>query len=670
MEPEDIYAELFLEENDENAAEQLNDILEITGGLSNYGNGLIRKLNEYPDGSFAVSAESVFSDPIWTLGRATNSYPININFDRQVEGANDLKRVMMFYLTPDFNAFGRIKSYSTTKSYSVCFNAFEKYVFTDNSIPATNEGIALINVPLLNNALDRARESESVSHYHSVYFFIRFWINLSTQNLIPDEYKLAVSLSKIDNIERRKDVKAHFTGTLQSWIPFSETDIEKLLDYALFWTEEAIVALSATRDYLVSKNLVKKGKNTIRKYHQCAETESKLNIEIRGIPILISSNTIGISKGSPYHAYAWVDSYAAALDKIRNGIFILIALMTGMRIRELCALTFDDIYADHDGKYWVNIRRFKTSNDPNYHGELDTLPLPGFIGVKVSEYKHLKNIFTFQKEGYIFQSNKSRKKLNFPTPAIIHTICTELMDATEVERIHCHRFRKTIAEILIHRDEKNIHIIRLLFGHKSYAMTLRYISRNPYLVASVAEALEHNFAQEFHEIVTSISKGSYSGPAADRIAEQLQKRPDAFSGKHLKLSIFHYIAHLLGNGQPIFIQRVSVGTYCLSDEDYSEKSLPPCLLNRREFIPGEPILPDTSNCQPECVHAIVLGKAKTFIESNIKFYSNLLENQASNLTHAVKSMLAKKIAANEAHLHNLNQDPAQFGDRIIARSSS
>src|SRR5690606_14888800 len=120
-----------------------------------------------------------------------------------------------------------------------------------------------------------------------------------------------------------------------------------------------------------------------------------------------------------------------------------------------------------------------------------------------------------------------------------------LRNAVDVERIHCHRFRKTIAEILINRDERNIDIIRALFGHKSYAMTLQYISRNPLMVRTVALAIEKNYTREFHEIVAGIRYGAYSGDAATRIYDQISKRPDEFSGKQLKVSLMSYISHLL-----------------------------------------------------------------------------------------------------------------------------
>lgn len=469
--------------------------------------------------------------------------------------------------------------------------------------------------------------------------------------------------NKVDKIARHKDVVNHFKGTMQTWVPFSESDLEQLVNYALFWTEVAMPRLLVAKDYIKTNGLDSKPKARVYREEPDIELEAALSLEIDGEEILSFSRTkrnLGYTPTKQY-IYTWVDTYARTLDKIRNAIFVLVALITGMRARELSGLTLDDVYADEHGEYWINITRFKTTPDPNYHGETEAFPLPMFVGKKVLEFISLKEVQGFKKQGFLFQSNKSRRVVKKATYALLKLITAELRQATKVDRIHPHRFRKTIAEILINRDERNIDIIRLLFGHHSYEMSLRYIARNPYLVRSVAQAIEQNFTEEFHEIVTAIRDGSYSGEAAERIAQQMNNRPDDFSGKQLKLTIFRYISHLLMAGEPIFIHRTALGTYCVSSEEYSVYNLPPCLAGRILLVDHP--LPDPSNCQIECRHAIVLEPARQAIKDNITFYLALLDNVKGKLGKEAERVIRNKVTVSEIHLANLDRKKADvLGD--------
>lgn len=109
-----------------------------------------------------------------------------------------------------------------------------------------------------------------------------------------------------------------------------------------------------------------------------SKLEAALSLVIDREEILSFSRTkrkLGYTPTKQY-TYTWVDSYARTLDKICNAIIVLVALITGMRAREVFGLTLDDVYADDQGEYWINITRFKTTPDPNYQGETEAIPLP------------------------------------------------------------------------------------------------------------------------------------------------------------------------------------------------------------------------------------------------------------------------------------------------------
>lgn len=629
---------------------------------------LANKLKLCPSGDFPVSDHSRYYEPEWLLHHAEHNFPSKVKLDREIPGSNDLKRALIYYLIPDFSPQGNVKSYTTTKSRAYEYTVIDDFILIPNNLTAEPAGLKLITAGMLNRALDAARNGEATRRYVSLFFFIRFWGALSSQKLIPEELCLDVDLRNVDTKERHKEVRNVFSGVMQGWVPYSETELEQLINYALFWTEEVTPALKKAREYINENEFDKIAGYTIHRVNVQPGFEENFNIVIKDQRVLNYSLNMRPVSGYPNkmsHHYTWIQHYGLALDKVRNGIFILIALITGARKSELSKMLMSDVWKDESGEYWVRITRFKTADDPVYNGEEDILPLPRFIGEKVDDFKLLKNIGPFMKQGYMFQANLSVKTVNKATPALINAVVIQLKEELPIERIHAHRFRKTIAEILINRDERNIELIRMLFGHKSYAMTLRYIGRNPHLVRGVAQALEESFAHEFHEIVKSVRDGSYSGAAADRIALQINSRPKEFTGQRLRLSIMVYISHLLLAGESVYIGRTATGTFCVTGDHFTKDSPPPCLAGR-PYIEDNP-LPDPTNCQIDCRNAVVLEKARRAIEENITFYTSVLLGNTGNISRKAELDLRRKIAAHEVHLENLVSNQHKAVQLIEAR---
>jgi integrase len=656
----------------EDAAEaELAELLRGTGDapLQQRAGGLVIKLAENPDGDFPVSAYSFYYQNTWTIYVDRYGAVRRVFFEGMTVPMRELKKAFTYHFFPDFSPFGTIRSYKTTYSQTTFFTMLEKYLFEPNFLDGSPESLALINHRMLNRALDAAKESQSSRHYHSLYYMIRFWGALSTQGLMPANLNLNVKLEKVDTVERRKDVLRHFTGSLSTWQPYSEDDLSNLCEYAFFWVDKAIPKLLEAATYIKENGLDRTTKATIVRYETDHDVEKNLNITVDGVELLSASK-----KTYPYeyhtrkqHVYSWLRPYAASVDRVRNAVYILVALVTGLRSSELCGLTFNDVIKYQDGSYGINIKRFKTSDEPSYDGEDDLIPLPRYIGQKIEELESLRSIYTYRAQNYIFQSSKGRKGLNKPGTHVIQAITRELNAEVAVDRIHTHRFRKTIAEILINRSERNIDIIRHLFGHTSYSMTLKYISRNPHLVRSVAQAIEQNYTAEFTSLLESIKDGASSGPQAERILDRLKARPDAFAGKQLKVTIYVYISHLLSSGEPLFIHRTALGTYCLSTESHVAPNLPPCLAHLKDVT--SPRLPAPTHCDLSCKHAVVVGKAAQALADNVTFYTTVLENGGDSLTDKAKRLIAQKIESNSKHLETLNRKNSQ-ASQIIATVSA
>lgn len=599
---------------------------------------------------FPVTGTVPYSAKLWPLPHGAHAHPNNIRFDRELSGSNDLKRALTYHTIPEFSPFSYIRSNSTAKQFGNDYAILEQYIFIDNGISARPEHIALVSVPMINQAFEKAKASTTKTHYYALFKHLRFWARLSEQKLLPEELRLDVSAEHIDVPERRSDVvKSRFTGALESWIAYSEEDMEVLMDYSMFWLEGVMPKALLLKDYLVDTSFAFLSDLIVTRRERIQELEALCTIVVDGKTVMSPRRRQHLKDGLQHHSYSWVEGYGKMLDGIRNSIFILVALVTGARKGELAAMHFSHLSQEANGDYWLAITRWKTATSPK-HGEEDRLPLPKFVGDMIRQYEQLRSIPPFVKEGWIFQPMRSTKVVNRATPSAITSVIEQLKNALPIERLHCHRFRKTIAEILINRDERNIDIIRALFGHKSYAMTLRYIARNPFMVRSVAIAIEQNYTREFQDIVAGLRLG-YSGASAERIYKQIIKRPDEFAGQQLKVTLVTYISHLLKAGEPLFIRRTAVGTYCLSGEHFTPANLPPCLAGRK--IESELIMPDPSNCKIECKKLVMLSSAKQALNDNIKFYEAVLDKSRGKLAATTEAELLRRISSSEIHLNNL-----------------
>ena len=614
---------------------------------------------------FPVTGTVPYSAKLWPLPHGAHAHPNNIRFDRALSGSNDLKRALAYHTIPEFSPFSYIRSNSTAKIFGNEYSILEQYIFIDNGISARPEHIALISVPMINQAFEKAKAATSKHHYYALFKHLRFWARLSEQKLLPEDLRLDVSAEHIDLPERRSDVvRSRFNGALESWIAYSEEDMEILMDYSMFWLEKVMPKAKLLKDYLVDTSFAFLSDLVVTRRERIPELEALCTIEIDGKTVMSPRVRPHKKDGLQHYSYSWVTEYGRVLDGIRNSIFILVALVTGARKGELAAMNFSHVSQEANGDYWLAITRWKTAASPK-HGEEDRLPLPKFVGDMIRAYEELRSIPPFTKEGWLFQPMRSRKVVNRATPSAITSVIEQLKLVLPIERLHCHRFRKTIAEILINRDERNIDIIRALFGHKSYAMTLRYIARNPLMVRSVAIAIEQNYTREFQDIVAGLRLG-YSGASAERIYKQIIKRPDEFAGQQLKVTLVTYISHLLKAGEPLFIRRTAVGTYCLSGEHFTPTNLPPCLAGRN--VESELIMPNPSNCKIECKKVVMLSSAKQALSDNIKFYEAVLDKSRGKLAATAEAELLRRISSSEFHLNNLITSGHSTSQQIEVRN--
>lgn len=644
------YAEM-LKEFDENFAGSEEE--ESSG--QRRGN-LKKKLDASPSGSFPVSPFSKYSDGKWVLRAGGKFSEVSIIIYNAREDLQPLKRAVSYYYLPATNPFGTIRSFVSSNNYGDAFRYVQRYVFEANRLGGSVESLSIISAGMLNEALDNAKAEGSPHAYNMLFFYINFWLALSHQGLLPEHYSLKVETALIDTASRRQDVLDAISAAFVGWKPYSEDELVSLLGYAYFWIDEAMPVMINIQEYLRSNPKAMHDNYTVS--HPDLNYESILGQKVKGVKVFgfrrrQASSVFKIKSGESRTytqiTYNWRLMYKYAVDRVRNAIFILFCLMTGMRRKELAPLKFKDVTKGKDGIWRVNFSRYKTSSDPNYLGDPDFISIPDYLGGALESYEKLRLFGNNYLKGYVFQPTVGSLELH-RTDKMISKVARAVSSETGVSQLHIHRFRKTIAELLISDSEANIDIIRMIFGHSSYVMTLRYIARNPFIVASVIETLKEHFAEDFVSVVQAVHTGVYAGEAAHRIADQVEKRPELFGGTVLKTTIMQYVSHLLEGGSLLKIQRTSLGTMCLSHIYHAGDELPPCLMSSRELI--YPAKPDFSNCHIQCDQNIILQGSRDAIEHNIRFYKTILLNGSKLKFEAVKE-LERKIAVNEDLLREL-----------------
>ncbi|TWD44660.1 tyrosine-type recombinase/integrase [Pseudomonas sp. SJZ131] len=634
--------------------------------------GLVTKLAVSPNGCFPVSEYSNYSEMRWVLLRSEGFKDIEVYIDRARSDLQELKRAICYHFIPHLHPIGTIRSFRSTETYSDGFRYVQRHIFEANFLDASPEHIGVITAGVLNAALDDARDSGVMRAYWLLFFHINFWIFLSVEKLIPEEFRLQVDLNDVDTITRRKDIQEIIRVSLVGWKPFSEDELRDLLTYSFFWIDKAIPVINQVLEYCKFRPEIDKKHYSYGK--RDLEFEAVIGKEVDGVVIVGFSHTpkkikhTGIGgKTLSYdtNLYTWRKGYMYAVDRVRNAIFILFGLMTGLRRRELAPLQFDDVYKkESDGLWYVSFVRYKTSDDPNYFGEADEIPLPDYLGDAIASYKKLREFDKYMLKGYLFQPVIPTHEMN-QVDRMITKVAVNLSAEVGVDGLHIHRFRKTIAEILINKSERNIDIIRMLFGHSSYVMGLRYIARNPFLVSSVVETLREHFAKDFVDILQSINSGVYAGEAANGLAGRMAGRPDIFVGKLLKLTVLEYVSHMFQGGEAVLVQRTTLSTFCMSGLIHAGESLPPCIADRANLI--YPVSPDVSSCHIHCSRNLVLGSAQRSIEQNLKFYKTI-RSSSRKLSYAAHFELDQKISINEKLLEELLHPKPPVIEREVSQS--
>jgi len=215
------------------------------------------------------------------------------------------------------------------------------------------------------------------------------------------------------------------------------------------------------------------------------------------------------------------------------------------------------------------------------------------------------------------------------------------------EDCHAHQMRKFIAWLLISRSEHNINLIRQLFGHKSYGMTLRYILRNELMIDSVIELIEHNYTEDLNEIFASVAEGKAAGGLAESIRKRMEQQN--YSGQVLVTGVESFIHEALFSGVPLFVSRIPIGGFCVRIGDRG--TLPPCMVNCKENVPQIEFC-DYKNCE----HVLHNNESIKNIESQITYYQKKLSYLPEDHSEKVAAYYEIEVIEHQELLEKLREN--------------
>ena len=503
--------------------------------------------------------------------------------------------------------------------------------------------------------------------------FLNMWSELSEAKLLPKYLELKYKLTDVLKPETAKNINKFLDDAQNTWTPLHPETIKTCFDesvnYIRVYSGSIIEANNLIRSRPRNKAKEKTVIGMVRSDGKTKDIFKKLST--LETPYIVGTTTKlfslrVITKRVKSRGYkcGWQDRTWVEIKQVRPQVIhlkraciFIIGLFTGMRRREIAELEAKPTYTKNGNDY-LDITRFKTSHDPNDLGEPDSIPVPKIVAEAIDV---LLRLFAINRQelnsDYLLVTDivtsKKYEKIKIDT---VGKDVRAFIEEFGGESGHAHQLRKTLAWLLISRSEANVDLIRQLFGHKSYGMTLRYILRNELMVANVMELIEHNYTKDLHEALTDIADGK----AAGKLAEEIRNRADnqRFKGQLLATDIETFVHESLAAGVPLFVSQIPIGGFCICAEDLSEK-LPPCIVNSKENKP-QPEFCDYKKCP----HVLFNKEAISNIGKQISYYQTKLRYLDDSSNDALIEHYENEVIENQALLKR-TKSKEHFKEELI-----
>lgn len=189
-----------------------------------------------------------------------------------------------------------------------------------------------------------------------------------------------------------------------------------------------------------------------------------------------------------------------------------------------------------------------------------------------------------------------------------------------------HQFRKTLANFFLSKTKKAPILLMQLFGHKSIAMTMKYLNQNKLIKREVKLRIKEKFAKDVHIVALAIQNSSLSGPAADRLINAVDARIDenAFKGETE--------AEIMRDLEDWLIEKIQSDSFLITHtptniccRPRTSRDKPPCHSNTCDYI--DPDLPNPSGCTgDDCTWALKTFKQVKDSGESLIHFKHIMDN--------------------------------------------
>jgi len=574
-------------------------------------------------------------------------------------------KMLTYYNFPKkFNL--RITSWSTT---GAMFSALKQFLqnfawphqlVTSNLISSVTQQQISTHVDFLIEKL-KLNTQGCLQEYRSFVHVIRVWSKLSEEKLLPEAFCLNVNIDLIFTkkmINQAQDLCNEVTST---WLPLEPEVIELCYKNSKTYLYDYAKTIIKCQDIIRNRPTVGVKSESFSQVRKDGKTKdifkTLVNMDVPKIdeenklfnfvPKTKKVKSLGYASGYQDRTTVNINEIRPEVIQLKRACIFIIGLFTGMRRREIAELKATPAFKKNNDWY-LAITRFKTSDDAAEFGEPDEIPIPTIVKDAVDTLiKLFENNRTIMNSEYLLVSDlvttKAFEKIKIDT--IGKDVSRFIEDTTGVSG-HTHQLRKTIAWLLISRSEKNVELIRQLFGHKSYGMTLRYILRNSLLVQNVMELIEHNYTEDLSQIFKDIVDGKTAGNLSDNIKQRMHSQK--YKGQILATDIESFIKETIRSGIPLFISKLPIGAFCIKAGDSS--SLPPCMAKTKEQRPN------IEFCNyKECDCVLHTNESKVNINKQIGYYKQKLSYLTEDSDEKLVCYYENEISEHESLLERLNE---------------
>ena len=307
------------------------------------------------------------------------------------------------------------------------------------------------------------------------------------------------------------------------------------------------------------------------------------------------------------------DDWSMLVSVCQGCLFQILLLMTGGRRSEILSLTQKSLDGDSGPDRTLKGRTYKFSQ--LREGDPIEWPLPEGVAEYIYRQAELaasllmdgsESLWVSTNKAYQYQG-RIDGQMQLTAFVRRHKLKAEL----GLGNYHPHRFRKSVARLVVLTLTGSPMILQSIFGHQNIQTTINYILSDPDIREEMREfALERTGALA-HEVATHLDEAAGNGAKTLRSARErffdILKVPKDERNQRVRLDEF-VAAHLAGG--TVDLKMIFPGIVCIKAPGGTG------LCGNTEII--------VSGCKPNCANFLVLPSAKEQVNSTIDILLDLV----------------------------------------------